>query len=164
MDLCRPFKVPVYIRTVYDAGTLRLTRHGGEGSTSTYVPVPLRYRDPIHLDEVALEYSDVPIIVAHMGDASCGTWRRRSCRGCGTATSITPSPMCRRRLTRAAQQIGADRMIWGRVGLAEREAASAQHTPGHEANLAVIQQADLIPAQREAILAALADLLNSEIA
>jgi predicted TIM-barrel fold metal-dependent hydrolase len=166
MDLCRRFKVPVYIHTGYDAVTHRLTRDGGEGSSWTYVPAPLKYRDPIHLDEVALEYPDVPIIVAHMGgrflrhfEAALMLGLRH--RNIYYSTANVPAEF----ITRGAQQIGADRMVWGSdwAWRSVKPPAPATHL-AHEPNLAALEQAELTPAQREAILGrTLADLLNVSI-
>jgi predicted TIM-barrel fold metal-dependent hydrolase len=166
MDVCRRFNVPVYIHTGYDAVTHRLTRDGAEGSSWTYVPAPLKYRDPIHLDEVALEYPDVPIIIAHMGgrflrhfEAALMLGLRH--RNIYYSTANVPPEF----ITRGAQHVGADRMVWGSdwAWRSVKPPAPATHL-GHEANLAVLQQADLTPAQREAILGrTLAELLDIEV-
>jgi predicted TIM-barrel fold metal-dependent hydrolase len=68
-------------------------------------------------------------------------------------------------ISRGAQQVGADRMVWGSdwAWRSVKPPAPAVHL-GHQPNLAALEQAELTPSQREAILGrTLADLLNISI-
>jgi predicted TIM-barrel fold metal-dependent hydrolase len=163
MDVARRFHVPVYFHTGFDAVTFRITRDGEEGSSWSYLPAPLKYRDPLFLDDVALEYPDVPIMVGHLGghylrhfEAAMMLGRRHK-NTYFTTPNATPEF-----ITRAVEVVGAERLIWG-SDWAWRSVKPPAPTVrlGHEANLAVLQQADITPAQRETILSkTLAQLLN----
>ena len=114
MEVCKKYRVPVFIHTGYDPVTFRIKRNGDEGSSWSYLPSALKYRDPIYLDDVALEYPDVPMIVAHMGGrflrhfegALMLAFRHKNVY---LTTSGAPSEF----IARAVAEIGADRMIWG---------------------------------------------------
>lgn len=163
MDLCRKYRVPVYSHTGYDAVRFRMSRDGEEGSSWSQIPAPLGYRDPINLDPVALEYPDVPLIVGHLGgryqrhfEAALMLGHRH--KQVFFTTANTPAEF----ISRAAQELGADRLIWA-SDWAWRSVKGPNPSThlGHGPNLAVLDRANLSPAQREAILGrTLADLLN----
>jgi predicted TIM-barrel fold metal-dependent hydrolase len=163
MDVCRKYRVPVFIHTGYDPVTFRLKRSTDDANSWSYLPAPLRYRDPIYLDDVALEYPDVPIIVAHMGGrflrhfegALMLAFRHKNVY---LTTAGAPSEF----IARAAEEVGADRMIWG-SDWAWRSVKG--NTPadrlGQARNFASLENAQLSAAQKEAIVGkTLASLLG----
>ena len=112
LEVCKRQRVPVYIHTGYDSVTFRVKRDGEEGSSWSYLAAPLKYRDPIYLDDVALEYPEVRIMVAHLGgrylrhfDADLMLAHRH--RNVCLTTAKAPPEL----IARAAAEIGADRMI-----------------------------------------------------
>lgn len=163
MEVCKKYRVPVFIHTGYDPVTFRIERSGDEENSWSYLPAPLKYRDPIYLDDVALEYPDVPIILAHMGGrflrhfegALMLAFRHKNVY---LTTAGAPSEF----IARAAAEVGANRMIWG-SDWAWRSVKG--NTPrdklGQPRNLASLENAELSPAQKETILGqTLADLLG----
>lgn len=163
MEVCRKYQVPVYFHTGFDRVTFRIKRDGEEGSSWSFHPAPLPYRDPVYLDAVALEYPDVPILVGHMG----GTFLRQfeaalmlalRHRNVYLTTANAPAEF----IAQAVGEIGAERVIWGSDWRYTKGAPPPPRMPtGHAGNLATIETAGLTPAQKEAILARnLADLLK----
>jgi predicted TIM-barrel fold metal-dependent hydrolase len=163
MDVARRYGVPVYFHTGFDVVTFRITREGGEGSTWRPLAAPLKYRDPVQLDDVALEYPDVAMLIGHIGghylrhfEAAIMLARRH--RNIYLTTANSKAEL----ISRAAADIGAERMIWA-SDWAWRSVKPPSPTVhlGHAANLAEVERADLTPAQKEAILSrTLADLLG----
>ncbi|HYU20436.1 MAG TPA: amidohydrolase family protein [Chloroflexota bacterium] len=163
MDVARRHRAPVYVHTGYDRVTFRIKRDGAEGSSWSYLPAPLKYRDPIYLDDVALEYPDVPILVGHIGgpylrqfEAALMLAHRH--RNVYLTTANAPAE----NIARAVAEVGADRMIWGSdwAWRSIKEPAPLVEL-GHATNLATVERAGLTAAQKEAILGrTLADLLN----
>jgi predicted TIM-barrel fold metal-dependent hydrolase len=166
MEVCKRQRVPVYFHTGFDRVTFRIERDGQEGSSWTYHPAPLPYRDPIYLDAVALEYPDVPIMVGHMGnrflrlfEATLMLAHRH--RNVYLTTPNAPAEF----IARGVAEIGADRIIWG-SDWAWRSVKGPEPTSalGHEPNLATLDEAGLSPAQKEAVLGrTLAELLGLPI-
>jgi predicted TIM-barrel fold metal-dependent hydrolase len=163
MDVARKYKVPVYFHTGFDVVTFRITRDGEEGSSWKALPAPLEYRDPIHLDDVALEYPDVPMMIGHLGGRY---WRHfeaammlaRRHKNIYLTTANAPAAF----IAKAAEDIGPQRMIWA-SDWAWRSVKPPSPTLqlGHAANLAELNQANLSQAQKEQILSrTLAELLQ----
>ena len=163
MEVCKKYQVPVFIHTGYDPVTFRLKRSGDERSSWSYLPAPLKYRDPIYLDDVALEYPHVPMIVAHMGGrflrhfegALMLAFRHKNVY---LTTAGAPPEF----IARAAAEVGADRMIWG-SDWAWRSVKGKRPSEelGQARNFASLEKAKLSAAQREAILGrTLANLLG----
>ncbi len=163
MEVCKKYRIPVFIHSGYDPVTFRLKRSGDDANSWSYLPAPLKYRDPIYLDDVALEYPDVPMVVAHMGGRFLRHFEGALMlalrhKNVYLTTAGAPSEF----ITRAAAEVGADRMIWG-SDWAWRSVKG--NTPrdklGQPRNLAALENAKLSTAQKEAILGqTLANLLG----
>jgi predicted TIM-barrel fold metal-dependent hydrolase len=154
MDVCSAKRVPVYFHTGLDVVTFRVERRGEEGSSWSYHPSPLPYRDPTYLDAVALEYPDVPIMIGHIGgktrplfEAALMLARRHK-----NVYLTTPNTLPEF-IEEAVRAVVAERLIWG-SDWAWRSVKGPAPTKdlGHGPNLAVLKQANLTEAQNEAIL------------
>lgn len=163
MEVCKKYRVPVYFHTGHERVTFRIERKGEEGSSWSYHPAPLPYRDPVYLDAVALEYPEVPIMIGHMG----GKYPRYFEGALMVAQRhknvyLTTPNTLPEFVARAVAEIGAERVIWG-SDWAWRSVKPPAPTVelGHAANLAVLRQAGLTEAQNETILGrTMATLLN----
>ena len=163
MEVCKKYRVPVYFHTGYDRVTFRIERQGEEGSSWSYHPAPLPYRDPVYLDAVALEYPEVPIMIGHMGgrylrhfEAALMLAQRHK-----NVYLTTPNTLPEF-IARAVADVGDERVIWG-SDWAWRSVKGPAPTVelGHSASLAALEAAGLTQAQKEAILGRnLAELLG----
>jgi hypothetical protein len=163
MEVARKHRVPVYFHTGYDSVTFRIKRDGEAGSSWSYLPAPLKYRDPVILDDVALEYPEVPILVGHMGGRYLHHFEAALMLAHRHRSVYLTTPNTRAEfISRAADEIGAERLIWGSDwAWRSVKGPSPRVALGHAASLAELEAAGLTAAQREAVLGRnLADLLN----
>lgn len=97
MEVCNKYKKPIMFHTGYD-GT-----HAAMG-----------YKNPLWLEPLAVDFPDVPLMIAHMGKYDIVHFEyammlARKCRNIYLTTSNTKSEF----ITRAVEEIGPDRLIFG---------------------------------------------------
>jgi predicted TIM-barrel fold metal-dependent hydrolase len=144
MEVVRAKKVPILFHTGYSGS--HIGRFAG----------PLMWSDPILLDEIAGEFSDVPIIIGHTGgmfppfDANALMMAYQH-DNVFLDTSKSRSDV----VEKAVAEIGADRVLWGtdwvREGAHPTGAISERPSHLYDFNLKVVEEARISDENKEKI-------------
>lgn len=136
MDVVSEHKAPILLHTGFTGG------HSGRGAR------PVRWHDPIYIDDLAYEYPDVPIIIGHSGGLYPPYDQNALLCAYNHPNIFLETSKSRTDvIEQAAKEIGASRILfgtdWHGVEALDHGPMSERHTHLYPRNIKVLEEAKI---------------------